>query len=92
MKSGYLASPRGSAASTRAFMADLAARLGQIVAVSNPWDDTRFAAEKHHVATPDRGLSKQAVKLAEIDSALQEFHCWRPRTRRICQPLLVILH
>ena len=45
MRSIYLASPLGFAASTRGFMAELIAELSAVVRVVNPWDDTSFAAE-----------------------------------------------
>lgn len=45
MTSIYLASPLGFATSTRGYMAELAAHLGQAVRVVNPWDDQRFAAD-----------------------------------------------
>jgi nucleoside 2-deoxyribosyltransferase len=45
VKSISLASPLGFAASTRAYMEELAARLREVVAVHNPWDDQSFAAE-----------------------------------------------
>lgn len=38
MQRAYLASPLGFAASTQGFMAQLAAALGDVVAVENPWD------------------------------------------------------
>ena len=49
MKSIYLASPLGFAASTRGFMAELIAELSSVVRVVNPWDDTSFAAEFERV-------------------------------------------
>lgn len=45
MKTVYLASPLGFAESTRGYMAELAARLREVVTVINPWDDQRFAAD-----------------------------------------------
>jgi nucleoside 2-deoxyribosyltransferase len=41
----YLASPLGFADSTRAYMAETAARLREVVGVLNPWDDQRFAED-----------------------------------------------
>ncbi len=49
MKSIYLASPLGFAASTRGFMAELIGELSAVVRVVNPWDDTSFAAEFERV-------------------------------------------
>lgn len=49
MKSIYLASPLGFAASTRGFMAELIAELSSVVRVVNPWDDTSFSAEFERV-------------------------------------------
>jgi nucleoside 2-deoxyribosyltransferase len=50
MKSIYLASPLGFAESTRAFMAELVARLASVVSVLNPWDDTSFQADFERAA------------------------------------------
>lgn len=49
MRSIYLASPLGFAASTRGFMAELIGQLSTVVRVVNPWDDTSFAAEFERV-------------------------------------------
>jgi len=49
MKSIYLASPLGFAASTRGFIAELIGELSAVVRVVNPWDDTSFAAEFERV-------------------------------------------
>jgi nucleoside 2-deoxyribosyltransferase len=53
MKSIYLASPLGFAASTRGFMAETIATLSDVVRVVNPWDDTSFAVdfERAHALT-----------------------------------------
>jgi nucleoside 2-deoxyribosyltransferase len=81
VKTIYLASPLGFAESTRAFMAELAARLSPVVRVLNPWDDTRFAedikrapaivnpAERRALlARINHGLgSKNAVSIREAD-------------------------
>ena len=68
-KSIYLASPLGFAASTTAFMHDLAAQLRNTVAVLNPWDDQRFAEEFQALAT-EENMSRRVGRLAEINSEL----------------------
>ena len=78
MKSVYLASPLGFAESTRAFMADLAARLGEIVAVSNPWDDTRFAADIERAPSIVDPAERRAL-LARINTGLGEKNAERIR-------------
>lgn len=68
MKSIYLASPLGFAASTRGFMADLIEELSAVVRVVNPWNDTSFAAEfeRVHALTDidERRAGFHAVNLA----------------------------
>lgn len=50
MKRVYIASPLGFAASTTAFMHDLVAKLTDVVAVENPWDDVRFVNDFAEIA------------------------------------------
>lgn len=69
MKSIYLASPLGFAESTRAYMVELAARLGEIVAVVNPWDDQRFAADIERAATILDPAERRAL-LARVNDGL----------------------
>jgi nucleoside 2-deoxyribosyltransferase len=45
MKTIYLASPLGFAASTRPYMQQLVATLRSVVSVLNPWDNVQFDAE-----------------------------------------------
>lgn len=68
-KTIYLASPLGFAASTRGFMADLAASLRNDVDVLNPWDDQRFAAEFQELAAVD-SVTVRDTRLAEINTEL----------------------
>ena len=63
MKSIYLASPLGFAASTRGFMAELITELSTVVRVVNPWDDTSFGAEFERIHA-----------LKDIDERLAGFH------------------
>jgi nucleoside 2-deoxyribosyltransferase len=49
----YLASPLGFAASTRVYMDELIATLRSSIAVVNPWDDQRFAADFARIPTID---------------------------------------
>ncbi|MGC4192199.1 MAG: nucleoside 2-deoxyribosyltransferase [Thermomicrobiales bacterium] len=65
----YLASPLGFAESTRAFMVHLAAELSAYVAVINPWDDQRFAAEFVALAS-ENDWTKRTARLAEINMEL----------------------
>jgi nucleoside 2-deoxyribosyltransferase len=65
----YLASPLGFADSTRHFMEHLIERLDPHVAVSNPWDDTRFVSEFERIATLD-SRSEANAALATINSEL----------------------
>ena len=50
----YLASPLGFAASTRGFMAEVIARLSEVVTVVNPWDDTSVRGRLRAHPCPDR--------------------------------------
>lgn len=68
-KTIYLASPLGFAASTHAFMADLAASLRAEVDVLNPWDDQRFAGEFEDLALVD-SVTVRDGRLAEINTEL----------------------
>jgi nucleoside 2-deoxyribosyltransferase len=65
----YLASPLGFADSTRQFMEHLIEQLDPHVAVSNPWDDTRFVAEFARIAALD-SRSEANAALAEINTEL----------------------
>ena len=65
----YLASPLGFAASTTAFMHDLAAQLREEIEVLNPWDDQRFAEEFQALATEER-MSRRVQRLTEINTEL----------------------
>jgi nucleoside 2-deoxyribosyltransferase len=69
MKRIYLASPLGFAASTQAFMEQAVARLSDVVAVENPWDDLRFADEFDAIATLD-SYAERVSLLAAINSEL----------------------
>ncbi len=68
MKSIYLASPLGFAASTRGFMAELIGELSAVVRVVNPWDDTSFTAEFERVHAlkdiDERRVGFHAINLA----------------------------
>lgn len=68
MRSIYLASPLGFAASTRGFMAELIGELSAVVRVVNPWADTSFAVEfeRVHALTDihERRAGFHAVNLA----------------------------
>ena len=68
-KTIYLASPLGFAQSTHRFMAELAASLREVIDVSNPWDDQRFAAEFTQLQTED-SVSARDGRLAEINREL----------------------
>jgi nucleoside 2-deoxyribosyltransferase len=68
-KTIYLASPLGFAASTTAFMHDLAAQLRGTVEVLNPWDDQRFAEEFESLAT-EESMSRRVQRLSEINMEL----------------------
>ncbi len=65
----YLASPLGFAASTEAFMAELQAALGAIVAVDNPWDfggpelGAEFAAAHAIVGHDERRDALHAINM-----------------------------
>ncbi len=65
----YLASPLGFAASTHAFMADLAERLRVELDVINPWDDQRFAREFDELKLVDSVAARDG-RLAAINSEL----------------------
>lgn len=65
----YLASPLGFAASTRAFMIELAGRLREHVTVVNPWDDQRFAAEFAELDHVD-SVRARLARLREINTEL----------------------
>lgn len=65
----YLASPLGFAASTRAFMHDLVATLGEHVDVLNPWDDMRFEEEFGEIASID-SFAERERRLRHINTEL----------------------
>lgn len=65
----YLASPLGFAASTRAFMDELAASLREVVDVQNPWDDVRFVDEFAAIAHLD-SVDERNARLARINHEL----------------------
>ena len=68
-RSLYLASPLGFAASTRPFMADLVARLREVITVVNPWDDVRFVDEFDELAAVD-SVAERSRRLALINAEL----------------------
>lgn len=68
-KTIYLASPLGFAASTHAFMVELAASLRNVIDVINPWDDQRFAGEFAELAQVDSVAARDG-RLAEINTEL----------------------
>jgi len=68
-KSIYLASPLGFATSTHGFMRELAAKLGEVINVINPWDDQRFAGEFRQLRSEDSVAARHA-RLAEINTEL----------------------
>ncbi len=68
-KTIYLASPLGFADSTRAYMAELATALREIVDVLNPWDDQRFDAEFIALQSED-SVTVRLRRLAEINREL----------------------
>ena len=68
-KTIYLASPLGFAESTHGFMVQLAASLREVIDVSNPWDDQRFADEFAQLQAED-SVSARDGRLAEINREL----------------------
>ncbi len=68
-KSIYLASPLGFAASTHGFMRELAAALREVIEVTNPWDDQRFAEEFAQLRSED-SVTVRDGRLAEINTEL----------------------
>lgn len=68
-KTIYLASPLGFAESTRAFMDRLVAELREVVDVSNPWDDVRFADEFTLIASLD-SRAEATARLERINEEL----------------------
>lgn len=65
----YLASPLGFAESTRGFMDQLIPALEAVVAVENPWDDTRFAGEFAALAKVD-SVTERNARLGRINREL----------------------
>lgn len=65
----YLCSPLGFAESTRAFMAQLVARLSAYVTVNNPWDDHRFDEEFAAVAAISHH-GERLTRLKAVNDAL----------------------
>lgn len=79
-KRAYLASPLGFAASTEAFMRELKAALGAIVAVDNPWDfggpelGAEFARAQAIVGHDERRAALHAINgriAAENEAAIR---------------------
>ena len=69
MKRIYMASPLGFAASTRLFMEEAVRRLGEVVAVENPWDDVRFVDEFAEIEMLDT-YSERVSRLQAINMEL----------------------